>query len=122
MSRRLAFVLLAIVALATYWNAIDAPFVWDDDIAITTNQSIHQIADSLNPPIETPVSGRPVVNLSFALNYAFGELRTTGYHAVNLAIHIACGLLLFGIVRLTLARQLPAATDDSRNWMAFAPA
>ena len=32
--------LLALVALATYFNALDTPFVWDDDPAIVTNQSI----------------------------------------------------------------------------------
>ena len=79
--------------------------MWDDDAAIVTNQSIHQITDSLNPPIETPVSGRPVVNLSLAANYAFDGLETTGYHVVNLALLVACALLLFGIVRRTLRRH-----------------
>jgi hypothetical protein len=122
MPRRLAPLLLAVAAIAVYWNVLDAPFFWDDDIAITTNQSIHEIAESLNPPIETPVSGRPIVNLSFALNYAYGGLDPRGYHVVNVAIHIACGLLLFGVVRRTLARQLNAATDSSLNAIALAPA
>ncbi|HUK32391.1 MAG TPA: hypothetical protein VLV86_00685, partial [Vicinamibacterales bacterium] len=96
MPRTLVIALVAALALATYWNALNAPFVWDDDVAITTNQSIHDVSTSLNPPLETPVSGRPAVNLSFALNYAFGGLDTTGYHVVNLAIHVICALLLFG--------------------------
>src|SRR2546421_12732974 len=120
MPRRLAVLLLALAAIAVYWNALDAPFVWDDDVAITTNHSIHGITESLNPPIETPVSGRPVVNLSFALNYAYGGLDTRGYHAVNLAIHVACALLLFGVVRRTLARQVKAATESSLDAAAFA--
>src|SRR5881398_3151886 len=104
MPRKFVVALLALVALAAYWNGLDAPFVWDDDTAITTNQSIHQITDSLIPPIETPVSGRPIVNLSLAINYAFGGLEPKGYHAVNLAVHVACALLLFGIVSRTLRR------------------
>src|ERR1051325_10288257 len=106
MSRKVAALLLAAAALATYWNGFRTPFVWDDEIAITTNQSIHQIADALNPPAETPVAARPIVNLSFALNYAFGELDPAGYHVVNWAVLLASALLLFGIVRQTLARQL----------------
>ena len=97
--------LLAAVALVTYWNGLHTPFVWDDDTAIVTNQSIHQITQSLNPPIETPVSGRPIANLSFAVNYAIGALEPVGYHAVNLAVLVACALLLFGIVRRTLRRH-----------------
>src|SRR5436190_9436755 len=105
MARKLV-VLLVALALATYWNALRVPFVWDDDNAITTNESIRDIAASLNPPLETPLAGRPVVNLSFALNYAYGGLDTAGYHAVNLAIHIANALLLFGIVRRTVRRHV----------------
>jgi hypothetical protein len=99
------FVLLTVVAIATYWNGLSVPFVWDDDTAITTNQSIHEITDSLIPPLETPVSGRPLVNLSLAINYAMGGLETTGYHVFNLAVHVCCALLLFAIVRRTLQRH-----------------
>jgi len=105
MSRKFAFILLAAVAIATYWNVLHAPFVWDDDTAITTNQSIHEISSSLVPPLETPVAGRPIVNVSLAMNYAWGGLETTGYHVFNLAVHLACALLLFGIVRHTLRRH-----------------
>ena len=46
------------------------------------------------------------MNLSFAINYALGGLDVRGFHAANLAIHLASALLLFGIVRRTLL--LPA--------------
>ena len=104
-SALLPALLLAIVALAAYWNGLRAPFVWDDDPAIVSNQSIRQITTSLNPPLETPVSGRPVANLSLAVNYAMGDLEPFGYHAINLAVLVACALLLFGIVRRTLKRH-----------------
>src|SRR5215831_765479 len=120
MPRKFAVLLLAAIALATYWNGLHAPFVWDDDKAITTNRSIQQIATSLDPPLETPLSGRPVVSLSFALNYAFGGLETTGYHAVNLAIHVACALLLFGIVRRTLSRTSGVGAAIPNDAVAFA--
>jgi hypothetical protein len=122
MSRRFAFVLLTVVALAAYWNALDAPFVWDDDGAITTNQSIHEIVTSLNPPAETPVAARPVVNVSLALNYAYGGLDPFGYHVVNLAVHLACALLLFGIVARTLERQLDVRIRGTATLLALAPA
>lgn len=112
----------AIVALATYWNALHVPLVWDDDTAITTNASIHDLASALVPPIETPVSGRPVVNVSLAANYAFGGLDTTGYHLFNLAVLVACALLLFGIVRRTLRRHGGFGPDAPIDAIAFASA
>ena len=60
----------------------------------------------LQPPPETPVARRPLVNLSFAANYAAGGLDPRGYRAVNLAIHLLTSLVLFGVVRRTL--RLPA--------------
>ena len=39
---------------------------------------------------------RPVVNLSFALDYAVGGLNTLPYHLTNVAVHLVAGLLLFG--------------------------
>ncbi|HEX3728296.1 MAG TPA: tetratricopeptide repeat protein, partial [Opitutaceae bacterium] len=48
------------------------------------------------------VGGRPLVNLSLALNYAAGGLHPEGYHALNLAVHLLAGLALFGLMRRTL--------------------
>ena len=50
------------------------------------------------------VDGRPVLNFSFALNYAVGGTEVFGYHLANLGIHILAGLYLFGILRRTLER------------------
>ena len=93
------------MGLAAYWNGLSAPLVWDDETAIVTNQTIRAVlplSDSLSPPLETPVAGRPIANLSFALSYAMGGLDETGYHVWNLAVLMASALLLFGIVRRTL--------------------
>ena len=37
-----------------------------------------------------------------ALNFALGGLDVRGYHAGNIALHVLCGLALFGTVRRTL--------------------
>ena len=59
----------------------------------------------LSPPRGAlTVSGRPVLNLSLALNYAASGYGAWSYHALNLAIHLAAALVLFGIVRRTLER------------------
>src|SRR5262245_40508292 len=101
----LPVLVLLVTGIAVYWNSLDGPFVWDDQTSIVTNPTIQRLwplSVPLTPPSETPVARRPVVNLSFALNYAYGALHETGYHAGNIAVHIVCALVLFGIVRRTL--------------------
>ena len=60
----------------------------------------------LSPQRDTPVAGRPLVNLTFAINYAAGGLDPRGYRLTNLAIHLLAALTLFGLVRRTL--RLPS--------------
>ncbi|PYV13041.1 MAG: hypothetical protein DMG21_22065, partial [Acidobacteria bacterium] len=58
--------------------------------------------DSLQPPPRGGGTGRPLVCLTLALNYSVSGLEPWSYHAVNLTIHAAGALVLFGIVRRTL--------------------
>ena len=68
-----------------------------------------------------PISGRPLVNLSFAMNYYIGGLDTTGYHAVNLLLHFCSSMLLWAIVGRTLRLPLFAGRyETSANWLALA--
>ena len=65
----------------------------------------------LSPPANgSPVTGRPLVNLTLAVNYALSGEQTWSYHALNLAIHLFAGLTLFGLVRRTLADPVGAQT------------
>jgi tetratricopeptide (TPR) repeat protein len=97
--------ILTLAAVGAYWNSFNVPFLLDDSLSISDNPSIRhlgRIGDVLAPPTTALTAARPLLNLSFALNYAGGGLSVRGYHAVNLLIHICAGLALFGIVRRTL--------------------
>ena len=94
--------LIALAGILAYANSLSGPFLPDDENSIVRNGSIRDVGSSLAPPRETPVAGRPLVNLTFALNYAAGGLDVRGYHLVNIAIHGAAAFVLFGIVRRTL--------------------
>jgi hypothetical protein len=97
-------VILILVALGAYWNSFNVPLLLDDRSAITDNASIRhlgRIGDVLSPTTVTNAA-RPLLNLSFALNYAEGGMTVRGYHAINLLIHICAGLALLGVVRRTL--------------------
>ena len=73
---------LVLVTLATYWNSLSVPFFFDDPIGILENPTIRKLADIgqvMSPPRNgSGVTGRPIVNLSLAINYALGGTSVTG--------------------------------------------
>lgn len=91
--------------LAVYANSLNAPFLFDDFPAIVRNTTIRDLGNLgavLTPPLDgAGVTGRPLVNLSFALNYALGGLDVRGYHAGSVLLHLAASLLFFGWLRRT---------------------
>jgi len=101
--------LIALGALAAYANSFTGAFVFDDPTSIADNPSIRHLwalGKVLHPPVDAgrTVGGRPILNLSLAINYALGGTGIVGYHAFNLLIHTLAALILYGIVRRTLAR------------------
>ena len=115
--RRAAAIVLA--GALVYANSLAGPFVFDDRGTILDNHTIERIWDRevLSAPQETPVAGRPVVNVSFAVNYALHGREVGGYHVGNIAIHLLSGLMVFAVVRRTL--QFTSLKGTATN-MAFA--
>ncbi len=98
----LGFVLAA-AGFAVFWNSLPAPFTFDDDHAIVVNEQIRRISTSLSPTEQgSPLAGRPLVSLTFAINYALGELNVRGYRLVNITIHVVNALLLLAVAARTL--------------------
>ncbi len=117
---------LTVAVLAVYWNSLGAPFIFDDIHGVERNATIRQLWppwQALNPPGDgSGVSGRPLVNLSLAVNYALGGLDVRGYHAMNLGLHMLATLTLWGVLRRTLRlgfagrdRLIPPAGEDRRG-------
>jgi hypothetical protein len=98
-----------LAALAAYHNSLSGPFILDDHGAITENASIKELGKAWLPPPAATTGGRPLLNLTFALNYALGGMKVGGYHAFNLLVHMLAGLTLFGFVRRTL-REHPTSS------------
>ena len=103
----LAVACLVGAILAAYHNSFSGPFVFDDGPAVLGNSTIRHLSalgDVLSPPRAggQTVGGRPVVNLSLAVNYALGGVSVRGYHVFNLIVHLLGALALFGIARRTL--------------------
>lgn len=105
MNRQRFIPLLVIAAgLLAYHNSLTGPFIFDDVDSILENPTIRRlwpIWEPLSPRI-WQVQGRPLTNLSLAINYALGGYEVWSYHVLNLAIHLLAGLTLLGVVRRTL--------------------
>jgi len=95
---------LAAAGALCYANSLTGAFVLDDQSTIVDNPQIRSWSTALLPERNTAMAGRPLVNASFALNYAIGGLDGRGYHLVNILLHVACALLAFGVIRRTLDR------------------
>jgi FOG: TPR repeat len=111
------FLLVIGAAFAAYHNSFSGPFVFDDIAAIVDNPSIRQlwpITRALAPPLSSAgANGRPMVNLSLAVNYALGGTNVAGYHVVNLLLHVAVALVLFAVLLRTL--RLPSLKGRFEN-------
>jgi tetratricopeptide (TPR) repeat protein len=122
---------LAVAVSAAYAGAIHTPFIFDDRTAVVDNPSITRlwppIGDAvtrgpLNPPPLAPTARRPLPNLTFALNYRFGGLEPTGYHVVNLVLHVLNAALLAALVRRTLRLPYFGMSDPVAWGLALAVA
>jgi protein O-mannosyl-transferase len=110
-SRRRAFVfalVLAAVTILAYRPAWNGGFLWDDDVYITNNELL-TAPDGLRRiwfSLDSPSQYFPLVYTTFRVEHAIWGLDPTGYHWVNLLLHVANALLVW----LVLARlKVPGA-------------
>ncbi|MDX2177539.1 MAG: hypothetical protein SF028_13825 [Candidatus Sumerlaeia bacterium] len=120
-SPRRWFALLAVLCLAAFAPALRAGLFWDDHVVIRYDGPI---AD--NATFARLLTGRcvlfpegaynyfrPVVDLSFLLEFRVAEAHPLLYHLTNLALHLGNALLALGLLR-----RIPGVSP----WAAFAGA
>eukprot|EP01035_Chromulina_nebulosa_P062167 gene62167-biopygen45248 len=64
--------------VAAYANSFSVPLLFDDSASLVKNESIRQLwppSAWWSAPINSGTAGRPLLNLSYALNYAVGGLQ-----------------------------------------------
>lgn len=125
----LALLVLMIAVWAVYGRSLGAPWIFDDTLSVLQNTTVRSvwplIGDAahpgpLRPPAENPMSARPLVNLSLAVNYTAGGLDPRGYRAVNVLLHWMNGVLVWAIAWRSL--RLPYFQnrfDASARWLAL---
>ena len=117
-------VAIIVILTFTYSTSFHGPFLFDDNSSITENPSLRHFSHlseifSLHEGGGLTVSGRPILNASLALNYAFSGDAVFGYHFVNFLIHLAGALTLFGIVRRTLKVAYVQLTKAALDFLSF---
>jgi hypothetical protein len=100
--------ILVLTVLAVFGLSLSSSFHFDDyaifsDPMLTSSSGWWQVWR----PLET----RPLTYLTFWMNYELGGRSPVGYHAVNLALHLAAVLLLWDVLSRMVPRKAAIAAS-----------
>ena len=94
--------LILVISIAIYSNTLKNGFVYDDAKTIVNNtliKTINNLPKLFNRTDYFAASGemsyRPVVTLTYFIDYAIYGLKPYGYHLTNLIIHSINGVMLY---------------------------
>jgi hypothetical protein len=77
-------------------NSFTVPFHYDDRYGVLNNDNLHNLWNIWAVLLDHRAGEiRPLVSLSFALNYYWGGVNTVGYHIVNLLLHLGNAILVY---------------------------
>ena len=105
---------LIILSFAAYLNALSNTFVFDDIYVISGNyfirdwQNIFGLFTSKYFAASGELSYRPVVTLSYFVDYSLWHLNPMGYHLTNIILHTLNSTILFFLVQ-RMVRNTPLA-------------
>ncbi|MBI5408914.1 MAG: hypothetical protein HZA14_06075, partial [Nitrospirae bacterium] len=105
--RGVHFLLIITLGLLAYSNTFNVPFQWDEYDYITQNPIVKDASYFIHPSKAQGLRqydsliNRFIGYLTFALNYKIHGLSVTGYHIVNIAIHLINAFLVYFLVILT---------------------
>lgn len=98
-----------------YSNTFNNSFHYDDERVIFHNTAIRNLSNYINYAnlfeFHHQIGSRPVLDLTFAINYHFNKFDVFGYHFANLLIHISVCALVYFISR----RIFSSANTCQRN-------
>lgn len=110
------------MTLLVYWNGLNGPFLFDDHVHISQNRwvkiqslDLHSLTQAWNSSFSAFPSNRPLSQLTFGINHAIAGLDPKAFKAVNLAIHLINGVLVYLFVRLgftALTGRAPSSTGE----------
>lgn len=105
-------ILFIFMGILIYSNTFNAPFHYDDYGQIVENPDV-QWEELSWSKFKTLSMNRPVAFLTLSLNYYFGGLGVSGYHYVNIGIHIITAFVFFLFLKTVLS--LPHFDQNIRD-------
>jgi hypothetical protein len=108
----------AVMAALVYLNALSNPFVYDDHRVILENLSIRNLSN-VRALLLNDVF-RPVVNITYAIDYAVWGLAPFGFHVTGVLLHMANVVLLFVLMRRLAADAAPSQASTASAFGAAA--
>ncbi len=97
------------VSFLVYFNALRGGFVWDDMVLIVDNEGITKLGyfwkdfarDFFDTTEDTPEFKygyyRPIISLSYMVDYTLWGLKPWGFHLSNIIFHTICCVLVYFI-------------------------
>ena len=112
LSRPQIFLLIFFISLIIYSNSLNGDFILDDNFLIVDNELIKHIrtipllfsTQAFNQPSNLIIYEntyqyyRPLMTLSFAIDYSIWRLNPIGYHLTNIVIHSFNAFLVFCLI------------------------
>jgi protein O-mannosyl-transferase len=111
-SRARAIILLALLAMLVYANALQTGFTFDDEPDIRQNHAVTGGVDWVEifaTPLPPGDLYRPFTVLTFAINERWAPGNTVAYHAVNVLLHGVVTVLVFLLALRLFDGVRPAA-------------
>lgn len=104
----LPVLIIAALAIGLYLNTLKNGFVYDDNDTILKNNILIKSFDNLPLMLDKTayfnrsgeMSYRPVVTITYFIDYAFYGLKSSGYHLTNILLHAINGVLLYFFLTL----------------------
>ena len=102
---RIALLVLCAALAVAYHASFTNAFHYDDFHSIVENSHIRSLAQVPNFFVDPGLFSsmperamyRPMLLLSYALNYAVGDYEIVGYHIVNWLLHLGCALWVYAL-------------------------
>jgi len=104
--------LIVIIAVLSYSNTLNSPFIFDDSANLLKNPLI---TDLSRAGLEGAFYSRRAIGIiTFQLNYFFSGWNVAGFHLTNIIIHIFASLAVYRLLQLLMMTEYFAdKVDDS---------
>ena len=114
--------LIVILCLVAYFNSLFNQFTYDDNVIIVDNylfrnlENLPRLFGSAYFNYAQELTYRPIVTISYLVDYVIWGLRPFGYHLTNLLLHILTAITVYSLLKIIVR---DAYMRPLRNYIAF---